>query len=173
LYTYEEDPIFAGRIAASGSVGQIEAHPTDGVFWNLVSNYLGCGNKTDMSQVRMAYCKMNFTSCLHLACSTKVACMRNVSFEKINNATLQLTTYFGPFTDGKIILDKAEYLARGANGSFAHVPGLISDVNDEGSLFILPYSTLSPNGTTADTVADAMVCSLGTAVSLTNYLNYM
>lgn len=87
--------------------------------------------------------------------------MRNVSFDKINNATLQLKTYFGPFTDGTIILDNATYLTRGANGSFAHVPALISNVNDEGSLFIEPYSSLYPNGTTADVAVETMICSEG------------
>jgi hypothetical protein len=90
--------------------------------------------------------------------------MRNVSFDQINNATLQLMTYFGPFTDGTIILDNAAYLARGANGSFARVPALISNVNDEGSLFIEPYSSLYPNGTTADYAADTMVCSEGKSI---------
>jgi hypothetical protein len=90
--------------------------------------------------------------------------MRNIKFDQINHATLQLKTYFGPFTDGTIILDNAAYLARGANGSFAHVPALISNVNDEGSLFIEPYSSLEPNGTTADFVADTMVCTEGMSV---------
>jgi hypothetical protein len=90
--------------------------------------------------------------------------MRNVSFDKINNSTLQLKTYFGPFSDGTIVLNNATYLARGANGSFPHVPALISNVNDEGSLFIEPYSSLYPNGITADVAADTMVCSEGESV---------
>jgi carboxylesterase type B len=51
LYTFDKDPIFAGQIAISGSVGQLNAAPTDGVSWNLVSNTLGCGNTTNASQV--------------------------------------------------------------------------------------------------------------------------
>ena len=158
LYAFDKDPIFVGQIALSG-IG-IVAAPTDGTSWNLVSNALGCGNFTDVSQVsHISEYRIHtnvYTWCI------KVSCMRNVNFDQINNATLQLKTYFGPYTDGTIILDNAAYLARGANGSFAHVPALISNVNDEGSLFVEPYSSVYPNGTTADFVADTTyVCPNG------------
>lgn len=70
-------------------------------------------------------------------------------------------TYFGPETDGSVIFSDEEYVARGSNGSFAHVPALITSVNDEGSLFVEPYSTIYPPGTTADWVADTSVCPEG------------
>jgi hypothetical protein len=70
-------------------------------------------------------------------------------------------TYFGPTSDGSVIFTNDEYLSRGAKGTFAHVPTLLSNVNDEGSLFIEPYSSIYPNGTTADSVANIMVCPIG------------
>jgi hypothetical protein len=159
LYAFEKDPIFVGQIAISGPVGQPGAAPTDGTSWNLVSNALGCGNFTDVSQVSRVS-EFHIHTNVYTWC-VKVSCMRNVNFDQINNATLQLKTSFGPFTDGTIILDHAAYLARGANGSFAHVPALISNVNDEASLFMEPYSSFYPNGTTADSVADTVVCGAG------------
>jgi carboxylesterase type B len=97
--------------------------------------------------------------------------MRNISFDAIKDTALRLRTYFGPFTDGSVILTNDEYLARGANGSFAHVPVLITDVNDEGSLFVEPYSDIYPNAT-ADSVANTVVCGDGMCHNLTQEREY-
>jgi len=139
LYAYEENPIVVGHIPVSGTVGTVDPGPTDGASWNSVADSLGCGDITN---------------------SFQISCMRNASFENINNATLELQTqiHFGPTSDGSIIFTNEEYLARGANGSFAHVPALITNANNEGSLFVEPYSSMYPNGTTVDFISDTVVC---------------
>ena len=87
--------------------------------------------------------------------------MRNASFDSIKASALQLKTSFGPTSDGSIIFSNEEYIARGANGSFALIPALVTNVNDEGSLFIEPYSSIFPAGVTAQNVTDLFVCSSG------------
>jgi carboxylesterase type B len=51
VYAYEKNPIAAGQIAASGAIGMFPSAPADGVFWNNISDILGCGNTTNSSQV--------------------------------------------------------------------------------------------------------------------------
>lgn len=87
--------------------------------------------------------------------------MRNASFGSIKDTALQLMTYFGPSSDGSVIFTYEEYLARSSNGSFAHIPSFITNVNNEGSLFVEPYSSIYPNGTTAQNVSDTFVCPAG------------
>jgi carboxylesterase type B len=51
VYAYENNPIAAGQILASGAIGMLSTAPADGVFWNNISDILGCGNTTNASQV--------------------------------------------------------------------------------------------------------------------------
>lgn len=91
--------------------------------------------------------------------------MRNSPFDSIRNSALQLNASFSPTSDGSIVYSNAEYVARGSNGSLAHIPALITNVNDEGTLFIEPYSSIFPQGVTAENVTDFFVCSSGKATS--------
>src|SRR5882762_1553385 len=91
----------------------------------------------------------------------QVACMRNASFDEVKSTALKINSYFYPSADGSIIFTNDTYLARAANGSFAHIPALITATNDEGSLFVEPYGSVYPNGTTADVASDVIVCPGG------------
>ena len=86
--------------------------------------------------------------------------MRNVPFQDIGHTAIRLITYLGPASDGSLVFNNEEYLARGVNRSFAHVPALITGGNDEGSHSVEPYSVI---GTTANDVANTIVCSQGEA----------
>lgn len=156
LYAFKDDPVVAGQIGSSGTIGTIGATPADGTMWNLLANTLGCGNSTDSTQVSLIapHCDVK-------ADISQISCMRNVSFDKIKNTALQQRQYFGATADGSLVFTNDDYLDKGANGSYAQVPALLSTVNDEGSLFIEPYSSLYPNTTTADFVADTIDCPLG------------
>ncbi|KAH7921098.1 hypothetical protein BV22DRAFT_1049855 [Leucogyrophana mollusca] len=46
----------------------------------------------------------------------------------------------GAASDGEIVPTAEEYVMRDANGSFAYAPALFTSVNDEASLFVVPYS---------------------------------
>ena len=87
--------------------------------------------------------------------------MRNASFDDVKSTALKLDAYFNPTADGSVIFTNQTYIARRANGSFAHIPALLSNVNNEGSLFVEPYSSSYPNGTTADFASDDIVCPEG------------
>jgi carboxylesterase type B len=78
------------------------------------------------------------------------------------NTVVGLSVSFMPAADGSIVFSNETYLARGANGSFAHVPAFLTNVNNEGSLFVEPYSSLFPNGTTQEEASDALACPTGT-----------
>ena len=87
--------------------------------------------------------------------------MRNVSFHDITSNVIQLSVSFMPAADGSIVFSNETYLARGENGSFAHIPALLTNVNNEGSLFIEPYSSPSPTGTTEEEASDGLACPTG------------
>jgi carboxylesterase type B len=144
LFAYENHPIVSGQIASSGAIGMFTTNPTDGAVWNAVSDASGCGNTTDASQI---------------------SCMRNVSFDTMMNTVVGLSVSFMPAADGSIVFSNETYLARGANGSFAHVPAFLTNVNNEGSLFVEPYSSLFPNGTTQEEASDALACPTATEAS--------
>jgi hypothetical protein len=87
--------------------------------------------------------------------------MRNTSFKDVRDTALKLDAYFNPSADDSLIFTNETYLSRQADGSFAHIPALFTNVNNEGSLFIEPYSSSYPNGTTEDTASNGFVCPIG------------
>jgi hypothetical protein len=87
--------------------------------------------------------------------------MRNVSFDDIMKTAIDLSVSFMPAADGSIVFSNETYLERGANGSFAHVPAFLTNVNNEGSLFVEPYSSLFPKGTTEQEASDGLSCPTG------------
>jgi carboxylesterase type B len=137
LFAYEKNPIVYGEIGSSGAIGMFTTNPTDGAVWNAVSDASGCGNVTDALQI---------------------SCMRNVSFDDIMGITVELSVSFMPTADGSIVFNNETYLARGATGSFSHVPAFLTNTNNEGSLFVEPYSSLFPSGTTQEEASDALAC---------------
>jgi hypothetical protein len=88
--------------------------------------------------------------------------MRNISFDSIMNTTNGLSVSFMPTADDSVVFSNETYRARGANGSFAHVPAFLTNVNNEGSLFVEPYSSVFPKGTTDEEASDALACPTGT-----------
>jgi carboxylesterase type B len=137
LFAYEKNPMVIGQIGASGAIGMFDTNPTDGTAWNAVSAASGCGNITDASQI---------------------SCMRNVSSDDIMKTVTGLSLSFMPTADGSIVFSNETYVELGANGSFAHVPAFLSNTDNEGSLFIAPYSSVFPNGTTDAEASDALAC---------------
>lgn len=87
--------------------------------------------------------------------------MRNATFNAVKSTALKLDAYFTPTADNSIIFTNDTYFARAANGSFAHIPALLSNVNNEGTIFLEPYSSSFPSGTTADVASDNMICPIG------------
>jgi hypothetical protein len=87
--------------------------------------------------------------------------MRNLSFHDITSNVIQLSVSFMPAADDSIVFSNETYLARGENGSFAHIPALLTNVNNEGSLFIEPYSSSFPIGTTEEEASDGLACPTG------------
>ena len=51
MYAYEKNPIATGQISASGAIGMLSTAPADSMYWNNISDILGCGNTTNTSQV--------------------------------------------------------------------------------------------------------------------------
>jgi carboxylesterase type B len=87
--------------------------------------------------------------------------MRNVSFDNMMKTIIGLSVSFMPAADDSIVFSNETYLACRVNGSFAHVPAFLTNTNNEGSLFVEPYSSLFPNGTTQKEASDALACPIG------------
>lgn len=160
LFAYETDPIVYGEIISSGAIGMFSTNPTDGTVWNTVADACGCGNVTDALQVNIVsnYVIPQYPYLLHCI---QISCMRNVSFDNIMKTTIELSVSFTPGADGSIVFSNETYITRSAHGSFAHIPALLTNTNNEGSLFIEPYSSLFPSGITQDEASDFFVCPAG------------
>lgn len=87
--------------------------------------------------------------------------MRNVSSDDIMKTVIGLSVSFMPSADGSIVFSNETYAELRANGSFAHVPAFLTNTNNEGSLFVEPYSSVFPNGTTDAEASDALACPTG------------
>ena len=88
--------------------------------------------------------------------------MRNISFDDIMKTVIRLSTLFTPTADDEIIFSNETYNTRAANGSFARVPTFLTNTDNEGSLFVQPYSSgFFPNGTTEAEASFVLACLIG------------
>lgn len=87
--------------------------------------------------------------------------MRNAAFNDVKSTAFKLDAWYTPTADNSIVFTNDTYYARAAKGLFAHIPALLSNVNNEGAIFIEPYASSFPSGTTADVASDTIICPIG------------
>ncbi|PAV18605.1 sterol esterase from carbohydrate esterase family CE10 [Pyrrhoderma noxium] len=127
----DSEGLFHGAIMESGSLfhtklDMLEAQP----FYDSIVNSTGCSNASDT-----------------------LACLRTVSTKDILDAVDQLPGIFSysahsltwsPRTDGELI--KYDPVPTFDQGLYAHVPVIIGDCEDEGTLFSLVQRNITTNG---------------------------
>ncbi len=135
--TYNGKPLFRGSIMNSGSIvpaDRVDSPKAQQVF-DTVAAAAGCSSSTD-----------------------KLACLRGKDYQTFLNAAnsvpgiLSYTSValsYLPRPDGTALTDSPEVLV--ANGKYAAVPMIIGDQEDEGTLFSLFQSHVTP---TAKLVSD-------------------
>ena len=127
--TYKGSPLFRGAIMDSGSV--IPAFPIDGTkgqaVFDSVSGSAGCSSASD-----------------------QLACLRALPYEQFLNAANSVSGILSyssvalsyiPRPDGVVLTRSPDLLA--GSGTFAPVPFIIGDQEDEGTLFALFQGNLS------------------------------
>lgn len=150
--TYKGQPLFHGAIMESGS------------FWNTKS--------INSTRPQLVFDAVAVEVGCALA-SDVLECMRGVDVETMNtvqgNISLPLT--FGPRYDYQTLTQQPYELA--AQGKYAHVPFIIGDQTDEGTLFALDLSIVSIAPTFALLLEylypDASILEIATFTAL--YLN--
>lgn len=119
-FAYTSDPIIAGVILQSGSVG-LGQYPKNlsSVFWYNVTSTLGCGNSTSNQTEVLACMKKKKMEDVQAA----------IPFENVAGGFAA----FWPTVDDEIIF--SDYPARSATGQFIKVPMLIGNTHYEAGFY--------------------------------------
>lgn len=113
-YGGRDDKLFRGVIAQSGADGTDMKNLTEPERrYNIIAKAAGCGDASD-----------------------KIACLREVSFEKLNATNTKVPGNFFPIVDNDFIPDYPSKLLE--NGKFVKVPLMTGTNADEGSFFAGP-----------------------------------
>ena len=150
-YAFPDDPIANGLIPQSGLAGGPivpEANETAALQqWYNVSSSLGCGGPESGN--------------------VTVDCVRTKDFNAILKAieplqTTAVLSNFGPTIDEKVVF--SNYSLRGEEGSFAKVPILVGNTDNEAPFFYALF-LLYTNITAADLTAASHLITLGQPIA--------
>ena len=117
----DTEGLFSSAIMASGSIMKLKDYRHAQKVFDFMADNSGCGSASD-----------------------KVDCLRKASYNHIYNAVQRLPTFLSyestsvpwyPRPDGKYLTDSPHKLLR--QGKVAKIPYIISDMEDEGTLFSL------------------------------------